>query len=320
MGEQRFILALAGGVGGGKFARGLAAALAPERLAIVVNTADDFEHLGLHVSPDVDSVLYALADLNDPERGWGLAGESWNFMAAMERLGGDTWFRLGDRDLATHVFRTQALAAGRSLSNVTGLLANRLGIQHTVVPMSDDRVRSIVETDEGALDFQDYFVRRQCQPRFRGVTFAGAANAQPSAGFRDALDHASAIVITPSNPFVSIDPILALPGTRDSLRRRGRPVVAVSPIVGGKAIKGPLAKMMSERGIEPSALGVVRHYGGLVDGWIVDETDRMLAPAIAALGCRVKVCNTIMQTLDDKRRLAQDTLELASEMAGQAVG
>ena len=249
--------------------------LPPDQLAIVVNTADDFVHLGLHISPDIDSVLYALADLNDPERGWGLAGETWNFMAAMERLGGETWFKLGDRDLATHVLRTQALAAGRTLSEVTALLARRLGIAHTVAPMSDDPVRSIVETDEGALDFQDYFVRRQCQPAFRGVTFQGAADAQPSAGFRDALDRAQAIVITPSNPFVSIDPILALPGVaRRAAPARGRPVVAVSPIVGGKAVKGPLAKMMSERGVEPSALGVARHYGRLVDGWIIDTVDR----------------------------------------------
>src|SRR5712671_622080 len=228
MTDERFVLALAGGVGGGKFCRGLTALLPPERLAVVVNTADDFVHLGLHISPDVDSVLYALADRNDPERGWGLAGE--------------TWYKLGDRDLATHILRTEALAAGRTLSEVTALLVSRLDVAHTVLPMTDDAVRSIVDTEAGALDFQDYFVRRQCQPRFRGVTFQGAANAEPSGGFRQALDRAQAIVITPSNPFVSIDPILALPGIKDALRQSQRPVVAVSPIVGGKAVKGPLAK------------------------------------------------------------------------------
>ena len=185
--------------------------------------------------------------------------------------------------------------------------------------MTDDKVRSVVDTDEGALDFQDYFVRRQCQPKFRGVTFQGVANAEPSEGFRQALDRAQAIVITPSNPFVSIDPILALPGIKDALRQSRRPVVAVSPIVGGKAVKGPLDKMMRELGAEPSALGVARHYGLLIDGWIIDSVDRNLAPAIEALGCRVKVCDTIMRTLDDKRRLAHDAVELAVELAMDSV-
>ena len=318
--DDRFVLALAGGVGGGKLARGLAAVLPPEQLAIVVNTADDFVHLGLHISPDVDSVLYALADQNDLDRGWGLAGETWNFMAAMQRLGGETWFKLGDRDLATHVLRTETLAAGRTLSEVTALLATRLGISHVVAPMSDDPVRSIIETDEGALDFQDYFVRRQCKPVFRGVRFQGAESAEPSAGLRDALGRAQAIVITPSNPFVSIDPILALPGIKDALCQSQHPVVAVSPIVGGKAVKGPLGKMMRELGVEPSALGVARHYGPLVDGWIIDSVDCELEPAIEALGCRVKVCNTIMHTLDEKAKLAQDAVELAFEMARENVG
>ncbi|MEA2980205.1 MAG: 2-phospho-L-lactate transferase [Alphaproteobacteria bacterium] len=319
MSDERFVLALAGGVGGGKLARGFAAILPPEQLAIAVNTADDFVHLGLYISPDVDSVLYALADRNDTERGWGLAGETWNFMAAMERLGGAAWFKLGDRDLATHILRTQALAASRTLSEVTALLAVRLGIAHTVLPMSDNPVRSIVETDEGALDFQDYFVRRRCEPEFRGVRFEGADAAEPSAGFRDALARANAIVITPSNPFVSIDPILALPGIADALRRSQPPVVAVSPIVGGKAVKGPLGKIMNELGVDPSALGVARHYGQMVDGWVIDDVDSDLEPAIEALGCRVKVCNTMMRTLDDKSRLAHDVLELAFELAMEPV-
>jgi len=317
--DDRFVLALAGGVGGGKFARGLAAVLPPDQLAIVVNTADDFVHLGLHISPDVDSVLYALADLNDPDRGWGLAGETWNFMDAMERLGGATWFKLGDRDLATHLLRTEALAAGRTLSAVTALLAARLGIAHAVVPMSDDPVRSVVDTDEGALDFQDYFVRRQCKPKFRGVRFEGGKAAEPSAGFRHALSRARVIVVTPSNPFVSIDPILALPGIKDALCQTRQPVVAISPIVGGKAVKGPLAKMMSELGSEVSALGVARHYGRLVGGWVIDTLDQALAPAIEALGCRVKVCNTLMRTLDDKARLAQDAVEFAFELSNETV-
>ena len=311
----RCILALAGGVGGGKLARGLAAVLSPDELTLVVNTADDFVHFGLHICPDIDSVLYALADRNDPERGWGLAGETWNFMVAMERLGGETWFKLGDLDLATHVLRTHELKAGKTLSEVTALIARRLGVTHAVIPMSDDPVRSIVETDEGALDFQDYFVRRQCKPAFRDVVFQGAATARPPVAFRKALSEADAIVVTPSNPFVSIDPILALPGVRQALRRRGRPIVAISPIVGGKAVKGPLAKMLRERDLEPSPLTVAQHYGPLIDGWIVDTADRNLAPAIGRLGTRVRVCNTMMHTLDDKRRLAQDTLELALELS-----
>lgn len=315
MSKERFILALAGGVGGGKLARGLAAALPPSELAVVVNTADDFAHLGLHISPDIDSVLYALADQNDTERGWGLANETWNFMAALERLGGETWFKLGDRDLATHILRTQELAAGHRLSEVTSLLARRLGVRHEVVPMTDDPVRSVVLSGDGPLDFQDYFVRRQCQPEFRGVRLDGAQRARPSEGFRSGLDRADAVIITPSNPFVSIDPILAIPGVTDKLRRAGRPVVAVSPMVGGRAVKGPLGKMMAEHGIEPSALGVAQHYGRLVDGWIVDTADRALVPAIEALGCRVTVRNTIMRTLDDKLALAQDLLKLISELS-----
>jgi LPPG:FO 2-phospho-L-lactate transferase len=309
---MNFVLALAGGVGGGKFARGLTAALPPERLAIVVNTADDFIHLGLHISPDVDSVLYAIADLNDPERGWGLAGETWNFMDALRRLGAEAWFQLGDRDLATHVLRTQALAAGQSLSAVTAMLANRMGIAHTVMPMTDQTVRSVVATDEGPLSFQDYFVNRQCPPAFRDVTFEGAAGAKPSAGFGAALQQADAILIAPSNPFVSIDPILALPGVRHALSRT--PVVAVSPIVGGAALKGPLAKMMRELDIEPSMLAVAQHYGALVNGWVIDSEDRDSAPALEAMGCRVCVTDTVMRSTDDKARLAREVLDFAATL------
>lgn len=319
MSERRRILALAGGVGGGKLARGLTAVLPPQSLAIVVNTADDFVHLGLHISPDIDSVLYALADLNDPKRGWGIAGESWSFMSALERLGAETWFKLGDRDLATHVLRTQMLAQGRKASDVTAELAQRLGLAHKVAPMSDDPVRSVVETDEGALAFQDYFVRRQCQPVFRDVRFEGAETAEPSTTLRAALAQADAIVITPSNPFVSIDPILALRGVAEALARWQGPIVAVSPIVGGDAVKGPLAKMLRERGLEPSALAIARHYGRLVDGWVIDQKDRASATAIEALGCRVHVCDTMMRTLDDKIRLAHETLDFAHALAPEPV-
>lgn len=313
--HRRRILALAGGVGGGKLARGLIAVLPPESLALVVNTADDFVHLGLHIAPDLDSVLYALADLNDPVRGWGLSGETWNFMAATEQLGGETWFRLGDRDVATHVFRTRQLTEGRKLSEITALLSAHLGVKHRVAPMSDDPVRSIVDTDEGPLPFQEYFVKRQCEPAYRGVRFEGVEQAQPSATLRAALHQASALVITPSNPFVSIDPILALQGVDEALRQWQGPVVAVSPIVGGQSVKGPLGKMMDELGLEKSPVGIARHYGRLVDGWVIDVADKALAPEIEALGCRVKVCNTMMWTTNDKIRLARDTLSLVDALA-----
>lgn len=308
----RFILALAGGVGGGKLAAGLAAVLPPDELAVIVNTADDFTHLGLHVSPDIDSVLYAVAGLNDLERGWGLAGETWNFMETLKRLGADSWFQLGDRDLATHVLRTEMLRQGRSLCDVTADLARRMGIGHMVAPMSDSPIRSIVSSDRGPLAFQDYFVRLKCEPVFRGVTFEGVERAAPSGAFLDALNRAAAVVIAPSNPFVSIDPILAIPSVRERLS--GKPVVAVSPIVGGNAVKGPLAKMMRELGIDPSPLGVARHYGKLVGGWVIDNADRDCAPALVALGCRVHVTDTIMRSLDDKARLARETASFALEL------
>ena len=309
--SERFVLALAGGVGGGKFARGLTAVLPPDQLTIVVNTADDFVHLGLQICPDIDSVLYAIADLNDPERGWGLAGETWSFMETLRRLNAPSWFQLGDRDLATHVLRTEALASEQSLSGVTAMLAKRMGIKHTVTPMSDQAIRSIVETDDGSLSFQDYFVKRQCQPAFRGVSFQGVADAKASASLDDALEKTTAILIAPSNPFVSIDPILSLPDVQGRLRRSQAPVVAVSPIVGGAAIKGPLAKMMQELGLEPSTLEIAKHYGALVNGWIVDDSDRDSVPVLKAMGCRVHVTDTVMRSVEDKVRLAQETLDFA---------
>jgi LPPG:FO 2-phospho-L-lactate transferase len=310
-----FVLALAGGVGGGKFARGLADVVQPDRLGIAVNTADDFVHLGLHVCPDIDSVLYAMADVNDPERGWGLAGETWNFMDALRRLGGESWFQLGDKDLATHVLRTQALASGRSLTEVTAQLAERLGLRHSVFPMTDSPVRTNVDTDQGVLPFQDYFVRRQCKPVFRGASFEGAAQAGPSAAFAAALDKADAVLIAPSNPYVSIDPILAVGDVRQRLVRSRAPKVAVSPIVGGGAVKGPLAKMMRELGREPSPAGVAAHYGRLFDGWVIDHADRAQQQALEQQGFRVRITNTLMITAADKARLAGETLDFARELA-----
>ncbi|MDO8874693.1 MAG: 2-phospho-L-lactate transferase [Pseudolabrys sp.] len=317
MNAARQVLALAGGVGGGKLARGLAAVLLPDNLTLVVNTADDFVHLGLHISPDIDSVLYALADLNDSVQGWGLAGDTDHVMDALARLGGDTWFKLRDRDLATHLLRTQKISEGYSLSQVTQLIADRLGVGHRVAPMTDAPVSSVVDTERGYLAFQDYFVRQRCAPIFYGVRFEGAALAEPSAAFVAALECADAIVICPSNPFLSIDPILALVGVRAHLESSRAPVIAVSPIVGGNAVKGPLAKMMGERKIPPTSLSIARHYSSMVQGWLIDAADRDEAAAIESLGCAVRVTRTLMTTPEDKSQLAEAALDFAADLARQ---
>jgi LPPG:FO 2-phospho-L-lactate transferase len=311
------ILALAGGVGGAKLAHGLSMRLPAEKLRIVVNTGDDFEHLGLHISPDVDTVTYWLAGINDRARGWGLADESWNFMAALEKLGGPAWFKLGDRDLATHIERTQRMNGGESLSQVTKFLCERLGVYHVIAPMTDRRVRTIVHTDEGKLEFQHYFVRRQCEPRVIRVEYEGAGEADPSSAFEATLtrDDLDAIVICPSNPMLSVEPILALRGVRAKIERQRAPVVAVSPIVGGQAIKGPAAKIMRELGIEPSALEVARYYGKLIDGFVIDETDAALRQSIEKLNVNVMVAKTIMKNPADQAALAEDVIHFAADLS-----
>jgi LPPG:FO 2-phospho-L-lactate transferase len=308
------ILAFAGGVGGAKLAHGLAAALPADKLTVVVNTGDDFEHLGLYISPDVDTVLYTLAGLNDQERGWGLAGETWNFMAAMERVGGETWFRLGDRDLATHVERTRRLKT-ETLSAVTDDFRRRFGIGCRILPMSDDPVRTMVMTDQGRMAFQDYFVRLQCKPVVSGFAFEGIANARPNPALIAALEanDLEAIIICPSNPFVSVSPILQLPGLPDLLAKRRVPVVAVSPIIGGEAVKGPAAKMLQELGLGVTQEAVASFYGGLLDGFIVDERDADAAKRIR--NPKVKVVPTLMRTLDDKITLAHHAVNFARELA-----
>ncbi|CAI10694.1 conserved hypothetical protein (plasmid) [Aromatoleum aromaticum EbN1] len=307
------ILALAGGVGGARLARGLAAALAPEALTIIVNTGDDFEHLGLHVSPDIDTVMYTLAGLNNRQQGWGLAGESWAFMSALRRLGGATWFQLGDQDLATHVERTWRLKT-QPLSAVTAEFCARLNVRHRVVPMTDDPVRTLVDTDEGRLAFQDYFVRRQSAPRFRAISLAGIEAARPHSALAAALaDPAlAAIVICPSNPVLSIRPILALPGITELLRRRRAPVVAVSPFIGGQAIKGPAAKIMHELGLPVSPAGLASFYGDLLDGLVIDRADAALAEGLA--GPAIMATNTLMRDDADQERLARETLHFASRL------
>jgi LPPG:FO 2-phospho-L-lactate transferase len=305
-------------VGGGRLAVGLTAVLPPRSLTIVVNTGDDFEHLGLAISPDLDSVMYALAGVNNPRTGWGRAAETWNFMAALRELEGEAWFQLGDRDLAVHVLRTQHLQRRVPLSEVTRRLAAGLGVRHALVPMSDTPVRTRVRTDRGELSFQDYFVRRQCRPRVRGFRYAGSRSARVPPGLRRILrsNTVRAVVICPSNPYVSVAPILSVPAIRAWLARRDFPVVAVSPIVGGAAVKGPAAKMMRELGTEPGALGLVRHYGRQVDGWVIDRRDAKLARAIEAERKSVLVTDTIMDRRAKSVALAHNVVSFARSLTG----
>ena len=309
------VVALCGGVGGAKLAHGLTLALPPDALSLIVNTGDDFRHLGLHISPDLDSVMYALAGLADPVRGWGRREETWTFMQALKGLGGDTWFQLGDGDLATHVERTRRLAQGDSLSAVTAELCRALGIAVRVLPMSDDAVRTRVLSGDGWLDFQEYFVHRQCQPAVRDFAFAGAdtARAQPEALAALHRDDLRAIVICPSNPFVSVDPILAVAGLRAAIRASGAPVIAVTPIIGGKAIKGPAAKMLAELGLAVSGAAVARHYADLIQGFVIDALDPLPEPLRGVTFFRAA---TLMRTTEDRVRLAYATLQAADTLRG----
>jgi LPPG:FO 2-phospho-L-lactate transferase len=304
------VLALSGGIGGAKLALGLYRVLSPGSLTVVANTGDDFEHLGLSVSPDLDTLLYTLAGLDNPTTGWGRRDETWTFMAALESLGGETWFKLGDGDLATHVERTRRLAAGESLSEIADDFRRRLGISARLLPMTDDRVRTRLLTGVGWLDFQDYFVRRQCAPAVREIVFAGAGAASPHPALLAALGDASlrAVVICPSNPFISIDPILALPGVRDALRFCRAPVVAVSPIIAGQAVKGPTGKIMAELGLTVDAAAVARHYGDLLDGYVADTAD---AGKIGDIGLSVTLTQSLMHTLADREALARAVLRAA---------
>lgn len=308
------VVALSGGIGGAKLALGLYQTLPADSLLVVCNTGDDFEHLGLNVSPDLDTVLYTLAGIANPETGWGRADETWTFMQALEELGGETWFRLGDADLATHVECTRRLAAGESLSAISDDFCARLAVRARVVPMSDQPVRTMVQTEEGVLPFQRYFVERRCEPKVTGFDFQGASDAQPTSACLDALasDHLEAVVICPSNPFISVDPILAVPGMRAALAACRAPVVAVSPVIGGRAVKGPTAKMMAELGFPTTAQAVAEHYRGLLDGFVLDDADAAEADAIdlPCLATRI-----LMTDEADKRTLAAEVLAFAASIA-----
>ena len=305
------IIALSGGVGGAKLALGLSRILPPDELMVVVNTGDDFEHLGLSISPDIDTVTYTLSGLANREVGWGRHDETWSFMETMESLGGETWFRLGDRDVALHVVRTRRLRAGESLSAVTDDLCKRLGIGPRVIPMTDDRVRTRLLTDAGWLNFQDYFVNRKCEPVVQKLAFEGAADATPHPAFMAALDDPKlqAVVICPSNPFISVEPILAIPGVRDALVACKAPIIAVSPIIAGRAVKGPTAKMMAELGLDPSAGSVAHRYADLLDGYVIDHADMA---EVVSIDARVTLAQTMMTTMEDRESLARTVLDAAA--------
>ena len=301
------VLALSGGIGGAKLALGLYRILPPGQLTVIANSGDDFDHLGLSISPDIDTLLYTLAGIDNPQQGWGRRDETWTFMAALETLGGDTWFKLGDGDLAIHVERTRRLAAGESLSQITGDFRRRLGISAQLLPMTDERVCTRLRTAEGWLDFQEYFVRLRAAPVVREIAYAGASAARANSDFLGALakDDLEAVVICPSNPFLSIDPILSLPGVRRALRACRAPVVAVSPIIGGKAVKGPTAKIMAELGLPIGAAAVAQHYEDILDIFVADEAD---AGEVEQLGIPVILSKTLMLTIEDREALAKAVL------------
>ena len=303
------VLALAGGVGGAKLALGLARTLPPDQLTIVVNTGDDECFHGLHVSPDLDTVMYTLAGLANPETGWGLAQESFHALGMLRRYRAETWFSLGDKDLATHIRRTQLLREGRSLSEVTAELAGCLGIAGPIVPMSDQPVRTVLETDAGDLPMQQYFVKHGSQPRVRSIRYDGAEQALPSPSLAEALKQVGMVVFCPSNPFLSLGPILAIPGVREGLATAPNKI-AVSPIIGGAALRGPAAKIMAELGYPASCVGVARQYQGICDYFLLDQRDAGLSPEIEELGMTPLVAPIIMQSDDDKVALANYVLSL----------
>lgn len=346
------IVTLAGGVGGAKLAHGLALCHSETRgdeesreaepeiphsarndtfadqndtftarndsLTMIVNTGDDFEWHGLYVCPDLDTVTYTLGGLANSQTGWGIAGDTFEALGALRRLGAEAWFNIGDRDLATHVYRTSLLRRGKTLTEATQIITRALGIQASILPMTDDRFRTLVETDQGLLEFQEYFVHRQWQPVIKRIIFDGAETAQATPQVRCALRQADAVIIAPSNPFVSVEPILSLtltPGPSPTLGEGSKPIAAVSPIVGGQAIKGPAAKMFRELGVEPSAFAVAQRYQRLVTHFVLDQLDADQENAIQSLGMKTRVTNTIMQAMEDRARLAAEVVEFVTSNA-----
>ncbi len=309
------IVALAGGVGGAKLVDGLAQILPADDLTVVVNTGDDFHHWGLKICPDLDTVCYTVAGLANPETGWGRSNESWNVISEISRLNGVDWFRIGDRDLATHIERTERLASGQRLSEIVHDFCQSWGIEVTILPMSDDPVATIVNTAEhGELSFQEYFVHQHCDPKIKGFKFAGVEFSRPAIGVLESIAGADAVILCPSNPWVSLDPILSVPGILPAIKSR-KIVAGVSSIVGGAAIKGPAAKMFSELNIEPSAFAVAQHYAGMITHFVMDLIDQDLERSISSLGMKTTAVNTVMKTRDDRRQLAADVLNFVQRTA-----
>jgi len=306
------LTALAGGIGASKLLLGLAAVMPPEDITIIANTGDDIELFGLRICPDIDTVTYTLAGVINEETGWGLKGDTFACLEWMKYYGDPSWFNLGDRDLATHIFRTNALRNGDSLSGVTDQIRRSLGVKSTILPMSDSYTPTRVSTDEGELHFQEYFVRRRCEPRVRKISFDNIELSQPAPRVLNAILEADAVIICPSNPFISIGPILAVPGIRDTLQKAGAPVIAITPIIGGRALKGPAANMLRDLGHEVSARGVASMYRDFLDSFVLDETDIHAAEDIRALGMEVFSADTIMNSLDDKRRVAERVLHIVA--------
>ncbi len=308
--SERKVVCLAGGVGGAKLADGLAQIVPPEQLTVIVNTGDDFQHLGLTICPDLDTVTYTLGGAANPETGWGRLGESWITVKEVGRLGGPDWFSLGDLDLATHLVRSQKLAQGQTLTAVTGHLCTQFGIQARLLPMSDQPAPTMIDTDQGLLPFQNWFVEERWQPVVREVRLPEDVRSTPAV--MQALEYADFIIVAPSNPFVSIDPILNVYPIREMVMDLPRAVVAVTPIIGGKALKGPAAKMMAELNLPVSAASVASYYGDLLDGFVLDQND---AGQAAEPTCDILVCDTIMTDSQDRARLAANVLSFALEIA-----
>lgn len=308
------IVVLSGGIGGAKLALGMSQLIKDERLTIIVNTGDDFDHLGLRICPDIDTILYTLAGLANSNLGWGRRDETWTFMQVLETLGGETWFRLGDGDLALHMERTRRLAAGESLSEVTEDVRRRWNIAARIAPMCDQHLATRVVTPDGEIGFQEYFVKKRCAPVIKNLCFDGVDKARlsPRAAAALAAPDLAAIVIAPSNPYLSIDPILAVPGMTAAMRAASAPVIAVTPLIEGRAVKGPTTKIMTELGVPPSPVSIVQHYAGLIDGFILDDRDAAIADS---LGVPVHCTDTLMITLDDRQRVAQAALDLAADLA-----
>ena len=312
------MLVLTGGTGGAKFVDALKQLLPARKLTLIVNTGDDLEWWGLHVSPDLDSIMYVLAGMLSKDRGWGVDGDTFECVEAMRRMGSPAWFRVGDRDLATHLARTQLLASGRTLSQATAEIASALGVQSRILPMSDARVETRVTTPEGELSFQEYFVRERYRPEVRGVRFVGAEQAGPAPGVLEAIKSAEAVVLAPSNPITSIGPILAVPGIREALQKTEAPVAAISPIVGGAAVSGPAGALMAAQGLPVSVAGVAQAYADFLDLLIVDGRDAQAAEELRSSGLQVHCAQTIMKTPDDKAALAATVLELLARTATHA--